>query len=108
MQDPCPDGFKEEFNETFKEKKNSNIVIIFAAHRKKKTLNSFYEFSIDNIFINVKTSQKENFRSPHCGSVETNPTSIHEDLGLIPGLAQWAKDLPLLCLRCRPVVVVLI
>ena len=33
--------------------------------------------------------------SSHCGSVVTNPTSIHEDLGLIPGLAQWVKDLAL-------------
>ena len=25
----------------------------------------------------------------------TNQTSIHEDVGLIPGLTQWAKDLVL-------------
>jgi len=30
--------------------------------------------------------------SSHHGSVETNLTSIHEDVGLIPGLAQWVKD----------------
>ena len=32
------------------------------------------------------------WRSCLCGSAETNLTSIHEDVDLIPGLALWAKD----------------
>ena len=35
-------------------------------------------------------------------AAEANPTRNHKVVGLIPGLAQWIKDLVLLWLRRRP------
>ena len=38
---------------------------------------------------------KTTVRSSNHGAAETNPTRNHEVVGLISGLAQWAKDPPL-------------
>ena len=35
------------------------------------------------------------FRSVHCGSAGKKPDIVCEDVGSIPRLAQWAKDLAL-------------
>ena len=45
-------------------------------------------------FSKTKTKQKK--QSSHCGAVEMNPTSNHEVVGCILGLAQWVKVLALL------------
>ena len=36
--------------------------------------------------------KKASLGVPIAASQVTNPASIHEDVRLIPGLAQWAKD----------------
>ena len=57
-------------------------------------------------FFNLKDLGRSGGQGgPHCGSTETNCTSIHEDASLIPGLVQWLKDLTLLWLGRRPAVI---
>ena len=46
----------------------------------------------EKIFAKDTSDKQLQSRSSHCGSVVTNPTRIHKDAGLIPGLAQWVGD----------------
>ena len=51
-----------------------------------------------NHFGKLVLSSKAECKSSHHVSVITNLTSIHEDTGSIPDLAQWVKDPMLLWL----------
>ena len=55
------------------------------------TMLSLLYLSFVTIFVN-STFKLLVSGSSHCGSAVTNPTSIHEVVGSIPGLDQWVKD----------------
>ena len=49
----------------------------------------------------IKKKLKTAICSSHQDSAVTKPTSMHEETGSIPGLAQWIEDPALLWLQCR-------
>ena len=44
------------------------------------------------LWEDIGSTQKSTSVSSWHGTVEMNPTSIHEDDGSIPGLDQWLRD----------------
>ena len=48
-----------------------------------------------NCSVAGRCVKKTSYESSLCGTVEMNPTSIHEDRGSIPGLDYWVGDLAL-------------
>ena len=44
------------------------------------------------LFEVIFTNKINIFRTCHCGLGVKNLTNIHDDVGSIPGLAQWVKD----------------
>ena len=46
--------------------------------------------------MNKFNQRSERLGAPFVTQRSMNPTGTHEDAGLIPGLAQWVKDLALL------------
>ena len=61
--------------------------------KKNKQKTYFRVFCITWKVIHDKLITEKRKPSSHCCSAVTNPTSILEDTGSIPGLAQWVKDL---------------
>ena len=53
------------------------------------------EVKVPGLRFLPKQWDKKYWRSSHCSTTETNPTRIHEEAGLISGLAQWVGNLVL-------------
>ena len=64
-----------------------NLNLVLGSQKKRKKLKSVLKLGRINLW-----AKKGPPWSSYCGEEETNPTSIHEDAGSIPGLDQCVRD----------------
>ena len=64
-------------------------------YTQKLVLGKEYKNCLSPARLTKKKSEKISYQEQEYGLAETNPTSIHEDTGSIPGVV-WVNDLALL------------
>ena len=77
----------------------SNALLVFGKHSLESLTWTCPAHTTKENGLQVETQSNRKLygESSHCGAVETNLTSIYEDVSSIPGLAQWVRVPALPC-----------